>query len=255
AQLDKLPPSAQALLITALADKGEVSALEAINTAVQSSSPEVSLAAVTALGKIGNASSVQQLASLAGKGQGELQAAARTSLANLRGDDIDNTIVGAIEKAEPSVRGELVRALGLRDAKGSVPALLLATKDPDETVRAVAYGSLGQLAGPENLKPIAELLAVEQIDAARAEAEKAAAAVLCRGGDAGENAEAVLSTLPDVQQGIPAYCSILRVIGKVNHQTALDALLSATRLKNSDVRMTAARALADWPTPVPIENL
>ncbi len=254
-QLNKLPPSAQALLIAALADRGDAAALGAVTAAVQNADAAVSLAAVAALGTLGDASSVAQLAGLAGKAEGELQTAARTSLANLRGADIDAAIVGAIGKADPPVRRELVRALGARNAASSVPALLLAANDADESVRAQAYAALGQLAPAEQLKPIVELLAVEQSDAARAEGEKAALAVLSRNTDAAASAATVLSALPDVKQGIPAYCSILRVVGKIDDPAALEALLGATQLKNSDVRMTAARALAEWPTPAPMADI
>lgn len=255
AQLDKLPAPAQALLIAALADRGDDAALDAVTKSISNGDAAISLAAVSALGRLGNASSVAQLAELAGKAEGEMQSAARRSLADLRGPDIDNAIVGTIEKAEPAVRRELLRALGDRRAKESVPALLLAAKDKDETVRAQAYTALGRLAAADHLKPVVELLAVEQSAAARAEGEKAALSVLSRNSDPSVSAATVLSALPDVKQGIPAYCSILRVLGKINDATAMDALLGATKLKNGDVRMTAARALSEWPSIAPKGDL
>jgi HEAT repeat protein/type 1 glutamine amidotransferase len=254
-QLEKIPVSAQALLVAALADRGDASALPAITKAVASGDATVSLAAVVALGKIGNASSVVQLAELAGKGEKSLQPAAQTSLANLRSADVDAAIIAAMEKADNAVRRELVRALGTRRAKDAVPALLIAAKDPDEAVRAQAYTALGVLAPAELLRPIVELLAVEQSESARIEGEKAALAVLARNSDPVASVATVLSALPDVQQGIPAYCSILRVVGKINDPSAMDALLGAMEFKNADVRMTAARALSEWPTAAPMEHL
>lgn len=253
--LNTLPQPSQALLIESLADRGDPAALAAVTSAVSNADPSVSLAAVRALGKLGDASSVGQLANLAGKTQGELQAAARASLANLRGADVDNAIADLVERSEPSVRAELVRALASRLAKTSVPTLLSAARDADESVRIQAYAALGALAGPEQLRSLVEQLAVEQSEVARAEGEKAALAVLGRCSDPAFTAAVVLSALPDVRQGIPAYCSILRVLGRINDPAALDALLSAAKLKNAEVRMTAARALAEWPTSAPMADL
>ncbi|MCC6154668.1 MAG: ThuA domain-containing protein [Candidatus Hydrogenedentes bacterium] len=255
AQLDKLPTIAQTLLIDALAERGDAAALAAVTSAVSSTDPSVSLAAVRALGAIGNATSVPQLAELAAKGDANVQPIARESLAAMRGEDVDSAIAGSISKGDPSVRRELARALGARRTKSAIPALLLAAADADPTVRAEGFASLAVVAPADQLKPIVELLAVEQDDAARAEGEKAALAVLARNNDPAFAAATVMSALPDVKQGIPAYCSILRVVGKINDPTAYDVLASAAELKNTDVRTTAVRALSEWPNNAPIEKL
>lgn len=253
--LNTLSQPSQVLLIESLADRGDPAALAAVTGAVSNTDPLISLTAVRALGKLGDASSVGQLANLAGKTQGDLQATARSSLANLRGADVDNAIADLVERSDPPVRAELVRALASRMAKTSMPTLLSVAHDADESVRIQAYAALGALAGPDQLRPLVEQLAVEQSEVARAEGEKAALAVLGRCSDPAFAAAVVLSALPDVRQGIPAYCSILRVLGSINDPAALEALLSAAKLKNGEVRMTAARALAEWPTSAPMADL
>jgi len=255
AALSKLPSNAQVHLLYALADRGDAAALPAVTGAVQSADTAVSLAAVAALGKLGDASSVVLLAGLAAKASENLQVTARASLAALRGSDTNNAIIAAIEPADGLVRAELVRALGARNARESIPALLTFATDPDETVRQQIYETLATLAGTDNLRAVVGLLASEQSDLARAGAEKAVVAVLARGGNPAEQAQVVLSVLPEVKQGIAGYCSMLRVLGKIDDPLTLEALVAATTFRNTEVRTTAARALAEWPTVAPMQIL
>ncbi|MDZ4859867.1 MAG: ThuA domain-containing protein [Candidatus Hydrogenedentes bacterium] len=253
--LAELSAPAQILLINALEDRGEPVALDAVNAAVQHADPAVVRAAVAALGALGNASSVALLGNLAAKADDDLAPIARASLARLRGVDVDNSIVAALAPADSSVRRELVRTLGARNARAAVSALLGSANDPDETVRAELYTTLAKLASPDQLQPIIGMLAAEQSDAARVEAEKAVIALLDRSANPVESAAIALAVLPEVKQGIPGYCSMLRVLGKINDPTTLDALRAATDLKNPEVRATAVRALAEWETNASITDL
>lgn len=153
---------------------------------------------------------------LAAKGDAKVQPIARASLASMRGEDVDSAISGSINKGDPSVRRELAHALGARRTKSAIPALLLAAADADPTVRAEGFASLAAIAPADQLKPIVELLAVEQDDDARAEGEKAALAALARNNDPAFAAATVMSALPDVKQGIPGESvRIPRVVGRL----------------------------------------
>jgi HEAT repeat protein len=59
----------------------------------------------------------------------------------------------------------------------------------------------------------------------------------------------ILAALPGAIQGIPAYCSLLRVLAKVNDPAAMKALVDAANVTNEEVRGAAIRGLAEWPSP------
>lgn len=255
AQLSGLPPASQQLLIEAFADRGEQAAMGAVLSSVQSPDAQVVLSAVKALAAIGDASAVPVLAAVAANTEGDLQQAARRSLARLRGDDVDRALIAGLSDAAAGVRAELVRALGERRTEEALPVLLNAAADSDENVRTQAFASLARLAGPEQLQPLVGLVAAEQNDMARTEGEQALTAAVGRGGDPAQNAAVLLSALPDVKQGIPAYCSLLRVLGRVQAPESLSALIAAAKVKNPEVKSTAVRAIAEWPSPEPAEEL
>lgn len=255
AQLSGLPPASQQLVIEALGDRGERASMGAVLAAVRSPDPHVVLSAVKALAAVGDESAVPVLAAVAANAEGDLQQAARRSLERLRGNDVDSALMAGLSDAGASVRTEIVRALGERGAEVALPVLLNAAADSDENVRAQAFVSLARLAGSEQLKPLVGLVAAEQNDMARTEGERALMAAVVRGGDPAQNAAVLLSALPDVKQGIPAYCSLLRVLGKVHAPESLSALIAAAKVKNPEVKSTAVRAIAEWPSPEPAEEL
>ncbi|MHC4621420.1 MAG: ThuA domain-containing protein [Planctomycetota bacterium] len=252
-EFPNLPVTAQVQVLSALADRGEHSALEVVVNAAKSGQAEVRVAAFGALGVLGGASHVDTLARAAAT-EGPEREAAREALYRLRGSGVDEKILAAIAVAEGEVKVELIRSLGRRNVTAGVETLLRAARARQAEVRLESWKALRVVAGPEELPALVGLLVAAESEAERSEAENTVVVVARKIEDKGRQAEQVLAVLPSVQQ-VPARCSLLSVLGKIGGRAALLALSKVLRDDNAEVRISAVRALSDWPGPEPIEDL
>lgn len=67
-------------------------------------------------------------------------------------------------------------------------------------------------------------------------------------------AKDVLAAVPDAE-GLGAKCSLLHVMGKIGDAHALPEIRKALKARNIEIQKTSIRALSDWPTAEPIEDL
>ncbi|MBI5095388.1 MAG: HEAT repeat domain-containing protein, partial [Candidatus Hydrogenedentes bacterium] len=255
AQLTSLPQGAQALLIGVFADRGYAAALPSVTTLAASPDPAVRLAALHALGPLGKPSSVSLLAMSAASADATEADAARVSLYTLRGADVDSAIGYFFPTSETSVKTQLIRALAARNAADSDRVLLMATSDPDESVRAEAFTALGALSKPDQLPALTDRLVNVQGEKARAEAETAVVNVAQKITTENTRASAVLTKLPAVKSDAKAQASLLRVLGRIGDDGALPAIRSAANDSNAEVSEAALRALAGWSNDAVLPDL
>jgi len=253
-ELPNLTVRGQVQLLSALADRGDRTALPAVLVATKAKDDTVRVAALKALGSLGDASSVSLLAQTAAATRGVEQKAARESLYRLRGPKIDETILAAIPRALPKVKVELIRSTGERNIAAGVEILLTTARDGDAKVRRETLRVLKTIAGPKYLPALVELLIGVQSAVDRREAEKTVTAVAHKIGDKSRQAEAVLAGLPSVKE-VTSRCSLLRVLGKIGQTSALTVLRAGLKDKNIAVKETCIRALAGWPTAEPAAEL
>ncbi|NQT86344.1 HEAT repeat domain-containing protein, partial [bacterium] len=250
AQLPKLPAPAQALLISALAERGDPVAGSAILAAAKSVNKDVRAAAMDALGSIGSASAVPVLATAT---TGEDRDVARRSLARLSSEGVEKAIVGLMHKGEPKVRAEMARILVARGAKGCVSDLAKAALDSDADVRTEALRALGILGDASGLPPLVKLMLGAKAPAERRAAEKAVIAVAGRVKDENERTRAMVDALPTVKGA--AKGSLLRVIGRFGGADALKAITAAVKDPDPVVQDAAIRTLVAWPDASPADTL
>jgi len=243
--MGKLDGAGQALLLAALADRGDPAALGAVNAAAKSGDQGVRVAALAAMGKLGGAGSVPDLAKAATSADKAEKDAARGSLDQLRGKDVDEAIVAEMKKSDAAVRAELARSLGARNAVATVPVLLETAKDADEGVRAESFKALGVLAGEKDVPALAELLISAQGDNARREAEKALVAASKTIADETKQSDGVLAALPKAKSQA-AKASFYTVLGQIGANSGLDVVAKAAG-KKDEAGEAALRALAGWP--------
>ena len=254
-ELPKASDEVQALLIGALADCGEASALPAVVKAAAGPNPEVRLAAVKALGKIGDATSVETLSKtvVEGKSDAEKEAAAN-SLERLRGEGVNAALLACMKATPADARPALIDALVARNATDAASGLLQEAAGPDAQVRAAAFKALGRLAGPNDLPVLLKLLVELQGDAGRGEAERAVVQVSRKIADESARADAALMAL-QATGATSAKCSLLRVLGGIAGAEAFDAVRRALKDEAPEVRDAAVRALADWPDDQALDAL
>ncbi len=247
AELPRTPAGEQALLIGALADRGDPAALPVITAAAKSTDAGIRKAALQAIGKLGDASSVGFLVEVAaGSAGSEEKAAAINSIGLLGGDGVDDAIVKHMQNSQPTVRAQLIQVLSNRNAVGAVAALLAEAAQHEPKVRRAAFRALGRLAGENDLPALVELLVKMEDDSGRTVAERAVAAVSRRITDENKRADVVLAA-QKAQKRVAVRCSLLRVLGGIANGKALVTLAIASKAKDPVVSDTAVRALAKWP--------
>jgi HEAT repeat protein len=253
-ELPNLSARGQMQLLSALADRGDRSALPAVIAAAKAKDESVRVAALKAIGDLGDASSVGLLAGTAAATRGAEQKAARESLYRLRGPKIDETVLAAIPSAEVRVKVELIRSTGERNIAAGVEILLKTARDKDAKVRRETLRVLKTIAEPKYLPALVKLLVDVQSSVDRREAEKTVTAVAHKISDKNRQAEAVLAALPSVKKE-GGRCSLLRVLGKIGDDSALAVLRAGLKDKSAVVKGACIRALAEWPTAVPAADL
>ncbi len=252
--LPDLPLEGQIQLLSALADRGDSAARMVVLKATESPEAEVRIAALRALAVLGNSRDVKLLASKAASSRGKESQIARESLYRLSGPDIDDTILKTIPDVEPAVKVELIRSLAERGVTKGVDLLFTTAKDEDSKVRVESLKSLGVLAAPGRLSELIQLLLQAQTDTERREAERAVYAVTQKIPPKGGKAEAILAVLPIVKDET-SRGSLLQVLGRIGDRKALGILRKSLKSKSDVIKTAAIRALTDWPTPEPAEDL
>ncbi|MHC4112618.1 MAG: HEAT repeat domain-containing protein [Planctomycetota bacterium] len=253
-ELPNLSARGQMQLLSALADRGDRTALPAVITATKAKDGSVRVAALKALGDLGDASSVVLLAGTAAATRGAEQKAARESLYRLRGPKIDEMVLAAIPSAEARVKVELIRSTGERNIAAGVESLLTTARDKDAKVRRETLRVFKTIAEPKYLPALVKLLVEVQSSVDRREAEKTVTAVAHKISDKNRQAEAVLTALPSVKKE-GSRCSLLRVLGKIGDDSALAVLRAGLKDKSVAVQEACIRALAGWPTVEPVADL
>jgi len=222
-ELPNLPAASQVQLLSVFGDRGDKAALGAVIAASKSAEASVREAAYRALGQLGDSSTVMLLAERAAASKGDEQKAARESLYRLRGEGVDEAILGGIEKSGAKARVELVSSLRERNVVAGISTLLNTAKDSDRKVRIESFKVLGALGRPENLPAIVDLLVNVKSSSDRTEAEKVVATVAHKIEKKDQQAAAVLAKLASVKE-VKARSSLLSALGRIGDNSALPAL-------------------------------
>jgi len=251
-ELPKLALADQGLLLSAMVERGDAAAKDAVAAALGSPDSGVRVAALRAAGRVGDATFVPLLAILPAAARTDAEkAAAQVSLGQLRGEGVDAAILKCLKDAVQDRRLELtqvplIQALHDRNVVAAVPALIEEAAGPDASVRAAAFKALARLAAPEQLPAILKLLAGLQDDASRQEAERAVVAVARKIPDEGGRADAAIAALQEANAP-PARLSLLRVLGGIANAKALEAIRGALKDGDAGGQDAAVRTLANWP--------
>jgi len=240
-RLPSLRPAAQVMLLNALSARGDSAAAPDIVSATQSNDEPVRSAALRALAVLGDASHAQLLAETATSADA-IGRTAFAGLCRLRGDDVDDEVLRQMENGDVRLRGLLIRSLAARRCGKAVPALLASAKHADAQVRTEALRALAVLAGADTVQSLVGLLVQS---GGEREAEKAVVSACKRAVDRDQCVRHVLAVLSEAEAR--PRCSLLRVLGQVGGDRALQAVVAETRSADAAVKDAAVRALAAWP--------
>ncbi|MCX8035719.1 MAG: HEAT repeat domain-containing protein [Candidatus Sumerlaeia bacterium] len=148
AEVAKLPPPKQVLLLKALGDRHDRAALPAALEAAKSSEAKVRAAAVEVLGQIGDESAAPALFAAAADSE---PAVARVALASLigmpdAGGKVNAAILSGVADKNPKIRAAAVEAAGKRHIPKAASAIAKVAEDSDVQVRVAAMKGLTALA-------------------------------------------------------------------------------------------------------------
>ncbi|NOZ22022.1 MAG: DUF1080 domain-containing protein [Planctomycetes bacterium] len=238
------PPVVRVEIIGMLGRRGDKSALPALIESLKDQDKAVKLAAIPAVARLGGDDAVPALVALLQTDQADEIKAAKEALQRLPGEKVLAAMAEAVPTVPPKSRVALLEALSKRRAKAHVEVAFTATKDEDSAVRRAAIKALGDIASPEHLPRLIDLMITTKSSSERKAARDAIASVAKRIPDPEKRAEALLAALPKAnteQRGV-----LLAAMARVGGTKALATVLADTKSQDEKLQDAAIRALADW---------
>jgi len=244
-ELGQATPDRQALLILALADRGDTAALPAMLQAAQSGPSQVRIAAIGMLKRLGDASCVPILLEIAVAAEEDVAQAAVAALEELPGEGVNADLAARLGKAEGKLRQLLIQLVGLRRIE-AVAALLRAADDSDAQIRSAALTALGETVGLDDLAVlITRVVAPQHAEDAPA-AQQALRAACIRMPDGEACAGKLAAAMP--QAPLPAKVTILEILSAMGGTRALQTVGAAAKDANPELQDAASRLLGEWMT-------
>ena len=235
-------PARAALLVQAMSDRTETVDLGAILNAAQHGHKLVRLSAIDALRRIGNVSCLDSLLSLAADDDSELADAAKSTLAELPGQGVDEQIVSMLSKAEAAEQPALLRLIGQRRIH-AFKQVTTALDSKDADVRKSALYALGETVDLERMSVLISQATAAPQSADTADALRALKVASIRMPDADKCTEKLVSAMrraPE-SQGV-----LLEIIGDVGGGAALKTLAEAAKSSDAEKQDIASRLLGKW---------
>ncbi|MGD8534963.1 MAG: HEAT repeat domain-containing protein [Candidatus Aminicenantes bacterium] len=253
--LPDLPEDSQVQLLEVLAHYPEKKVLDSVVKATKNEEKMVRMAALKALESIGDSSTVELLARHAAGTQGEEQRTARNSLWRLDGEGVDQTIlVSLIKLTDPGIQEELIMSVGERRILDGINFLFSRARSSRPAIRLAAIKALEEVAAPSDLPRLLQLLLSARGEREQTELENTIAGVAGKRPNPIGRANSVKAMLPEVED-IQKRAALLRVLGKIGDDSSLSLVRQALADDNPEIRDAAVRALSDWPTLSPKEDL
>lgn len=251
-RLPELPTPGQVALLRAFKHRGDPTTRQVVIDQCSNPKPEVRSAALTAMAELGTGRDVALLARWAAEGAASDREAARTSLIQLDGDHINESIVAALSEVNADEQVELLNALSNRVALESAPAITPQLDSPHPKVRQAAANTIGNL-GDENQVPVLtrHLLAAETPNEQTALA--AALGEIC-GRVHQKAADSLLNALQSAEMDSTRIL-LIQLLGNLGNPPALAAARAAANDPNQAIVDAAVREIADWPNPNALPDL
>ena len=254
AQLSNLDASAQAALITALGDRGDVAARPAVLERLNNSKDEnVRSAALAALGEIGNRSDLPALVQSLLSESGAERQAGRTALIRMRDASLVKAIAADSRTAPPQLRGKLMEVLAARRAVGEISAIIAATIDDDGAVRSVAMNALGQIGKPDQLAAMLPGVLKASKGGERDNAERNVAEVCKRIDNEDQRGDTLVAALDTVE--LAKRDELMSLVGRVGGKRLVHFVADIATGKDASRRSFGIDALSKWPDASPADTL
>ncbi|MEW5981315.1 MAG: HEAT repeat domain-containing protein [Acidobacteriota bacterium] len=248
ALLPGLPAGTQVQVLAVLSDYPGDLVRPAVLQAAQSGEPPVRLAAMAALGAAGDHSVVPFLIDAAARTSGAEQAAARLTIARLKGRAVDDALLHLLdEQPAPALVGEVLLAVGGRRIFPAKPIVAGFVKSPVPAIRMQAMKALRTVGTPSDVPAMLDALVGAETEAERREAEKTATDLARMAAAAEGRARAIRARLARAEES-GTRVRLIALLPLVGDPGSLPALRGALSDADPDVVDAAVRAIVAWPT-------
>jgi HEAT repeat protein len=237
------PPQRAALIIQAMADRPQTVVLAAVLNAARKGDLQVRFSAIDALKRVGDESCLDALLQIAVAENGELAIAAKETLAELPGRNVDTRIVALLPTAQGKSYPLLIELVGQRRID-AVPDLLKALNHSDTQVRGAAMIALGETIKLDRLSLLVSQVVSPKYPADTAVAQQALKAASVRMPDREACAVELATALSRAPAGTKSY--LLEVLGEVGGDSALQTLANAAKSSDPQLQDTGSRLLGKW---------
>ena len=244
AELDRLPPQRQALVLAALGERGDASVLPVMEKVAASGPVELRVAALGALGHSEDPSAVRLLVDAALAADPRLARAARESLLLTKANGADAALTARLDQADPKARIVLLDILGGRGAASATSAIAKAANDPVDEVRLAAIRALGCIIGPEDFQVLIGHLGSAKAPRETAAVQDALRTACYRVPDQDacvRDLYAYMSRAP-----LAGQCFLLELIGQIGGREALKVVAAHARDGRAEIRDAATEVLGKW---------
>jgi len=246
-EVSRAVPERQPLLLLALADRGDASALPAIMAAAKTGSTRLRVAAIAVLERLGNVSTIPLLLDAATSSEPELSQAAKAALTRLPAAGVDAELEKLLGQASGKTRQVILELAGRRQIHSALPLITRSMEDGDPGVRSAAVQSLGLIGTSREAAALAQALEKGGSSIPPSELEGALLSIASRVG---------ADSVPQFQQLAQSSKPELRVVGlrtlaAAGGPQALATVQKAVEDANSEVQDEAVRTLGSWPNTWP----
>ena len=252
-ELGQAPPERQGLLLTAIADRNDAVGLPVVIASAKSGEKNLRLVAIGVMARLGNVACIPGLLDAVAESDAEIADAAKTSLAALPADEVNQQLFARLPQATGNSQRVWVKLAGERQITAALPELTKAANDSDAKIRAAGIKALGETVGVEQLGVLTDLLAQSKSADDISDVQAALESACTRIKDKAACTRQIAPLL--ATSATPAKNALLHVLGVVATPEALSMVKSAVDGQDAAVRDTAIRVLADWPEPAALPAL
>jgi len=239
----KLSVRAKVLLLDALADVRDRSALPLAVDLTKSDDAVLQLAGYRAFGKIGDKSVLPQLVEKIREGE-ELGNTVRDSLCRLNFDGADQAIIEAYDKAaDNGVKNELLESLRRRKGSIAIPVFEKALASEDGGIRGRAIWALESIGETTSVLPLVDRYFAETNNDVRGAVERAIVAICSRYADEDGRGQVLCDVA--AKRNTDEQIALLPLLGRVGGATPKQYV--AEQAKNPALADAAFKALCAWP--------
>ncbi len=239
-----------------LRERGDPAALNSIVRALDDPDADVRVTAISAAGALGKRDIAPRLIAFFDKTPGEA-AAARSALTAMGDGKLSVALIGQLPKASPAGQSGLLTVLAARDAGSHRELFLKYAESGGREPRRAALKILGSF---DDGRVVAELMRMLSAADSASDRKTVEQALLSAAGTLSPKSHKTVSQQLVGRYGEgsdPVRCALIGALKAMNdgYPEGLDYVRGAWENGSAAVRGVALRALAEWPTAEPMQNL